>query len=108
MRVDRGKYYMTSAANDANTGSGKGGRDKLPLMTCVGWGAGTLAVAALVYSVNVLLLRYLVDYVGIGAALWGSMMALSKVYDALSHPIVGSVTHRFKSTHGRRRSFVQD
>src|SRR3546814_16385606 len=94
MRVDRGKYYMTSAANDANTGSGKGGGDKLPLMTCVGWGAGTLAVAALFTSVNVLLLPYLVDYVGIGAALAGSLMALSKRYDALIDPIVGRSEER--------------
>src|SRR3546814_15050826 len=88
---------MTSAANDANTGSGKGGGDKLPLMTCVGWGAGTLAVAALFNSVNVLLLRYLVDYVGIGAALAGSLLALSKLYDALIEPIVGSFRDRSKS-----------
>src|SRR3546814_15966501 len=75
-------------------------------MTCVGWGAGTLAVAALFNSVNVLLLRYLVDYVGIGAALAGSLMALSKLYDALIDPIVGSFSDRSKSRHGRRRPFV--
>src|SRR3546814_13806888 len=75
-------------------------------MTCVGWGAGTLAVAALFNSVNVLLLRYLVDYVGIGAALAGSLMALSKLYDALIDPIVGSFSDRSTSRHGRRRPFV--
>ncbi len=97
---------MMSAADEANRGAGKGGDDKLPLMTCVGWGAGTLAVAALFNSVNVLLLRYLVDYVGIGAALAGSLMALSKLYDALIDPIVGSFSDRSKSRHGRRRPFV--
>src|SRR3546814_14008086 len=96
---------MTSAANDANTGSGKGGGDKLPLMTCVGWGAGTLAVAALFNSVNVLLLRYLVDYVGIGAALAGSLMALSKLYDALIDPIGGSFSDRSESRPGTPRPF---
>lgn len=98
---------MTSAADDANKGPVQAGAGKpLPLMTCVGWGAGTLAVAALFNSVNVLLLRYLVDYVGIGAALAGSLMALSKLYDALIDPIIGSFSDRSKSRHGRRRPFV--
>jgi len=79
---------------------------KLPLLTCIGWGAGTLAVAALFNSVNVLLLRYLVDYVGIGAALAGSLMALSKLYDAVIDPIVGVASDRTRSRHGRRRPFV--
>ncbi|MCE7796263.1 glycoside-pentoside-hexuronide (GPH):cation symporter [Sphingobium sufflavum] len=83
---------------------GKGVR--LPLLACIGWGAGTLAVAALFNSVNVLLLRYLVDHVGIGAALAGSLIALSKLYDAVIDPFVGAASDRSRSRHGRRRPFV--
>jgi len=84
-----------------------GGRDgRLPLATCVGWGVGTLAVAALFNSVNVLLLRYLVDYVGLGAAIAGSILALSKLFDALIDPLVGAASDRTRSRHGRRRPFV--
>jgi GPH family glycoside/pentoside/hexuronide:cation symporter len=79
---------------------------QLPLLACVGWGAGTLAVAALFNSVNVLLLRYLVDYVGIGAALAGSLIAFSKIYDAMIDPMVGAASDRSRSRHGRRRPFV--
>lgn len=79
---------------------------KLPLATCVGWGVGTLAVAALFNSVNVLLLRYLVDYVGLGAAIAGSILALSKLFDAIIDPLVGAMSDRTRSRHGRRRPFV--
>lgn len=78
----------------------------LSLKTCIGWGVGTLAVAALFNSVNVLLLRYLVDQVGIGAALAGTLIAASKLYDAFIDPIVGGFSDRARSRHGRRRPFV--
>lgn len=91
---------MTS---QAITGSRDG---RLPLATCVGWGVGTLAVAALFNSVNVLLLRYLVDYVGLGAAVAGSILALSKLFDAVVDPLIGVMSDRTRSRHGRRRPFV--
>jgi GPH family glycoside/pentoside/hexuronide:cation symporter len=94
---------VTSAAADAKTSEPY---KPLPLSISVGWGVGTLAVAALFNSVNVLLLRYLVDYVGIGAALAGSMMALSKLYDAIIDPVIGAASDRSRSKHGRRRPFV--
>lgn len=78
----------------------------LTLYTCVGWGAGTLAVAALFNAVNVLLLRYLVDFVGLGATLAGSLIGLSKLYDALIDPLIGAASDRTKSRFGRRRPYV--
>lgn len=79
---------------------------RLPLLVCLGWGAGTLAVASLFNAVNVLLLRYLVDFVGLGAAFAGSLIALSKLYDAIIDPLVGALSDRSKSRAGRRRPFV--
>lgn len=80
--------------------------EKLPLATCLAWGAGTVAVAALFNSVNVLLLRYVVDYAGISAVLAGSLIALSKLYDAIIDPIVGAASDRTRSRWGRRRPFL--
>lgn len=73
---------------------------------CAGWGLGTLAVAALFNAVNVLLLRYVVDFVGIGAALAGSLIGLSKLYDAVIDPLVGAASDRTRSRWGRRRPFL--
>ena len=78
----------------------------LSLYTCVGWGVGTLAVAALFNAVNVLLLRYLVDFVGIGATVAGSLIGLSKLYDALIDPLIGSLSDRARFRAGRRRPFI--
>lgn len=79
---------------------------RLPLLICLGWGAGTLAVASLFNAVNVLLLRYLVDFVGLGAAFAGAAIAVSKLYDAIIDPLVGAASDRSRSKAGRRRPFL--
>lgn len=72
----------------------------------IGWGAGSLAVAVLLNAVSVMLLRYLVDYVGMGAAIAGSLIAMSKLYDAVIDPLIGTISDRWRSPQGRRRPFV--
>jgi GPH family glycoside/pentoside/hexuronide:cation symporter len=79
---------------------------KLPFAICLGWGAGTLAVAVLFNAVNVLLLRYLVDFVGISAGIAGALIGLSKLYDAIIDPLIGTLSDRSRSRAGRRRPFV--
>jgi glycoside/pentoside/hexuronide:cation symporter, GPH family len=79
---------------------------RLPVSVCLGWGLGTLGVAALFNAVNVLLLRYLVDFVGVSAALAGTLIGASKIYDAFIDPLIGGVSDRTRSRFGRRRPFV--
>ena len=40
----------------------------LPLSLCLGWAAGTLGVSVMFNAVNILLLRYMTDFLGIAAA----------------------------------------
>ncbi|MFT7286812.1 MAG: GPH family glycoside/pentoside/hexuronide:cation symporter [Halieaceae bacterium] len=93
---------MTDSIKAETTGDAH----KLPLKTCIAWGMGTLSVGALFNSVNVLLLSYLVDYVGITAVLAGSLIGWSKIYDAFIDPLVGHVSDRSRSPMGRRRPFL--
>jgi GPH family glycoside/pentoside/hexuronide:cation symporter len=78
----------------------------VPLKTMVGWGIGSLAIATLYNTTNMLLLRYLVDYVGIAAALASTLIAFSKVYDTVTDPLMGVITDRTKSSLGRRRPWL--
>ncbi len=102
----------THTLTNSGTGSGTDFADgavpetKLPVMVCIGWGAGTLAVASLFNAVNVLLLRYLVDFVGIGAGIAGGLIGLSKLYDAFIDPAIGTLSDRSRSSAGRRRPFI--
>lgn len=74
--------------------------------TCIGWGVGSLAIAILYNTTNMLMLRYLVDYVGIAAAMASSLIAFSKIYDTVTDPVMGLISDRTRSKLGRRRPWL--
>lgn len=79
---------------------------RLGLRLCLGWGVGTLTVGILFNTTSMLLMRYLTDFVGLAAGLAGLLISLSKIYDALTDPLMGWVSDRTRSRHGRRRPWL--
>ncbi len=79
---------------------------RLPLSLCLGWASGTLGVAVMFNAVNILLLRYLTDYLGIAAAAASALIASSKLYDAVLNPVMGVVSDRTDTRWGRRRPWL--
>lgn len=78
----------------------------LPLKVCIGWGLGTLGPVTVLTATNVVLLRYLTDYVGIAAGVGASLIAFSKFFDAIIDPAMGVVSDRTVSRWGRRRPWL--
>jgi GPH family glycoside/pentoside/hexuronide:cation symporter len=78
----------------------------LPRTVLFGWGLGTIAPVAVLTATNVLLLRYMTDFVGIGAGLAASLIAFSKFFDAFADPTMGALSDRISSKVGRRRPFL--
>lgn len=78
----------------------------LPLLLCIGWGIGTFGISVMFNSVNLLLQRYATDFLGIAAATYGMIYFASKIYDAVTDPIMGAVSDRTKSRAGRRRPYL--
>ena len=85
-------------------------RDAAPagvgLSLAIGWGLGTLAIGILFNTTGMLLLRYLTDYVGLAAGLAGLLIAVSKIYDALTDPLMGWISDNTRSRLGRRRPWL--
>ena len=79
---------------------------ELPFFLCFGWGAGTLVTSTLGYATGTFLLRYLTDYLGMAAAVAGSLFALSKIYDAASDVAMGVISDRTRTRIGRRRPYL--
>ena len=79
---------------------------RLPVSTCLGWGIGSLGMSLMFSATGVLLLRYLVDYVGIGAALAGVLISVAKFYDAATDTLFGIASDRTRSRWGRRRPYL--
>lgn len=77
-----------------------------PKHAIIGWGVGSLGIALLYNTTAILLLRYLVDFIGIAAGLAAALIAISKIYDAVTDPLMGVITDRTKSRLGRRRPWL--
>ncbi len=79
--------------------------DRLNYRIAVGWGLGWVTLTAVDFA-KILLLGYLVDYVGMAAIVAGAMIAICKIYDALIDPLVGVVSDKTDSPWGRRRPYI--
>ncbi len=81
------------------------GAPALPLSLYFGWGLGTLGLTAFMVG-SYLLLRFMTDYMGVRAALAGTIFAVAKIYDGIADPIFGSFSDRTRTRWGRRRPFL--
>jgi GPH family glycoside/pentoside/hexuronide:cation symporter len=79
---------------------------KLPLRLILGWGVGSFAASTMYQVTTVLLLRYLVDYVGLAAVAAGALISLTKIFDAVIDPFIGVMSDRTRSRWGRRRPYI--
>ena len=71
-----------------------------------GWGMGSLGMSLMFNATSLLMLRYLVDYAGIGAAMAGLLIGGAKIYDAVTDPLMGTISDRTRSRAGRRRPYL--
>ena len=97
---------MTEASSSAASTSGDTPANNLSLRIRVGWGLGTLAMSLMFQSTSLLVLKYLVDYVGVAAGVAGLLIGAAKAYDAVTDPLMGTISDRTKSRWGRRRPYL--
>lgn len=72
----------------------------------IGWGVGSFTSSALVGAVGLLHLRFMTDSLGLAMGLAGTLIVISKIYDAILDPIVGVVSDRTKTRWGRHRPYL--
>jgi GPH family glycoside/pentoside/hexuronide:cation symporter len=72
----------------------------------LGWAAGSLGTAVMLGTLTSFGLFYMTTYLGVGAALAGLLVGLSKGYDMLTDPLMGQISDRTHSRWGRRRPYL--
>ena len=77
----------------------------VPLRIAIGWGAGGSVLGAAAF-VRVLVLGFLVDYIGIAPSIAAFLIAGANIYDAVLDPGIGVVSDRTRSRWGRRYPFM--
>ncbi|MDR3215942.1 MAG: MFS transporter [Clostridiaceae bacterium] len=80
--------------------------DKIPLKEKLIYGAADLFGGGHGTILSIILLYFFTDIIGIGAALAGTVFLLSKIWDAVIDPLLGSVSDNMRGRFGRRKPFM--
>ncbi|MBC7880049.1 MAG: MFS transporter [Anaerolineae bacterium] len=78
----------------------------LTLSQKLAYGAGDMGPAITSNLLVFFWFPFLTNVVGLSAGVAGSILAISKIYDALTDPIIGVLSDRTKSRWGRRRPWL--
>ncbi|SHJ39817.1 MFS transporter [Hespellia stercorisuis] len=79
---------------------------KLPFFTKCGFGVANIGDTIITEFVGAFLLFFFTNVAGLRPALGGLVVSLGILWDAVSDPIIGTMSDRCTSKHGRRRPFI--
>ena len=78
----------------------------LPLKIRLLYGSGGAIYATKEAAYTMFILLYYTQVLGLGGSIAGAVIALGLVWDAISDPLVGALSDRLHSRHGRRHPFM--
>ena len=70
------------------------------------WASGSLATGSVYNAMALFSLFFLTQVLGISPALAGTLLLVTKIYDAVTDPIMGAISDRTRSRAGRRRPYL--
>ncbi len=80
--------------------------DYIPIKEKLAYGCGALMDGGGVALMSCVMLKYMTDTLGIVAATASTIMMVSKIWDAVTDPLMGSITDNTRSRWGRRRPYM--
>jgi oligogalacturonide transporter len=79
--------------------------EKLSLKTKIGYGLGDLYGGGAFIILGTYYLHFLTDVVKIAPVLAGLIIMISKIWDAVTDPLMGMISDRTRTRFGRRRPY---
>lgn len=80
--------------------------ERVPLKEKLAYACGALMDGGGVALMSCVMLKYMTDTLGIVAASASTIMMVSKIWDAVTDPLMGSITDNTRTKMGRRRPFM--
>ena len=81
-------------------------RESVGLTEKIGYGQGDLASSLYINFFNIYLLYFFVELAGVAPAAMALMLLLTKLFDAISDPVMGALADRTRSRWGRYRPYL--
>ena len=81
-------------------------KGELSLWNKIAFGMGDIYGGGSMIIVGIYYLYFLTDVVGLSPALAGTVLLISKIWDAVNDPLMGVITDRTRTRYGRRRPFL--
>ncbi len=78
----------------------------LPLRTKLGYGVADIGASLSYNAVNFFFLFYLVDIIGLRPGLAGAALLSGRLIDAVTDPLMGTLSDRTRSRYGRRKPYI--
>ena len=78
----------------------------LPLGRIVAFGSASIGITAMAFVNSLYLFKYSTDVLLIAPGVMGLLYGISRIWDAISDPLIGRLSDRTKSRFGRRRSWI--
>ena len=82
------------------------GMNRVKLGTVIGYGAGDFGLNLFYTGLNLYLLYYYTDVVGLAPGIAGSLFMVALLWDAVTDPVMGAVASRTRSPFGRYRPYI--
>ena len=80
--------------------------NRVKLGTVIGYGAGDFGLNLFYTGLNLYLLYYYTDVVGLAPGIAGSLFMVALLWDAVTDPVMGAVASRTRSPFGRYRPYI--
>jgi len=80
--------------------------ERVPLKEKIFYGMGALMDGGGVALMSCVMLNYMTDHLKIYAATASTVMMLSKIWDAITDPVMGHITDNTRSKYGRRKPYM--
>lgn len=93
-------------ASDNNREPNSGEESSVLLRTKVGYAIGDLGLSIAYFAVGFFFLFYLTDVIGLSAAAAGTVVLIGKLWDGVNDPLIGVMSDRTRSRHGRKRVYL--
>ncbi len=79
---------------------------RLPAAVRIAYGAPAFALAAIGIPIYVYLPKFYTDVVGVSVGAVGAILLAARLFDAVTDPLIGSISDRTRTRIGRRRPYL--